>query len=95
MDECWRDALLLLIGEDYGDDTMRNMVNGAVINRRVRNQRVDKLSIWMGVAHAPEVLSFGRVFKDAMGMPGLPFKFELHEDTAMKRGSASKSLYSV
>jgi len=94
VDECWRDALLLLIGEDYGNEKMRSMVNGAVINLR----KLDKLSIWMDAIHEQEVIEFGKVFKDAMGMMGMldcPFKFEVHEDWAKRKGSTTKCMHLI
>lgn len=91
LDSCWREVLLLLIGEDYGDDKMRRMVNGVVINLR----KMDKLAVWMDNVDEPEVFEFGRHFQRAIGAPPMTLTFEAHQDTMAKKGSASKATYRI
>jgi len=91
LDECWREALLLLIGEDYGDDKMRSMVNGVVINLR----KMDKLAVWMDNVGEPEVYKFGLHFQRAIGARPSTLIYEAHQDTMVKSGSSARATYKI
>ena len=79
-DQCWLNALLLLIGENYGDDNMRRMVNGVVMNLR----KMDKLAIWMNnVDEMEEICEFGRYFQRAIGASPRTLIFEAVHRTGL------------
>ena len=92
VDKCWLEALLLLIGEDYGDETMRGMVNGVVINLR----KMDKLAVWMdNVDASKDICGFGHYFQRAISAPPNTLIFEAHQDTMAKRGSTGRATYRI
>ena len=92
VDQCWLEALLLLIGEDYGDDKIRSMVNGVVINLR----KMDKLAVWMdNVEESEEIRAFGRHFQRAIGAAPTTLIYEAHQDTMVKRGSTGRATHRI
>ena len=92
LDNFWLEALMMLIGEDFG--THSNDVNGAVVNVRGRG---DKLGIWTSTAtNKDSIMKIGHTLKERMNIPRhVTIGFQAHTDTMVKTGSISKDRYTV
>ncbi|TRY63576.1 hypothetical protein TCAL_10342 [Tigriopus californicus] len=92
LDEYWREILMAMIGETFGDNG--DIVNGAVVN--VRNSR-DKVSLWLANAqNETNILAIGHSLKARLGL-GNAFSlcFEAHEDSQVKIGSTAKTRFTI
>jgi len=65
LDTYWREILMILIGEQAGQDA--HQVNGAVVTVRPRG---DKLAIWLADASQPDsILGVGKMIKEQLDIP--------------------------
>lgn len=92
LDRLWRETLMLLIGESFGEYS--DSVCGAVVQIRTKG---DKLAIWTSNASDQDAnLSIGRKFKERLSLPTkLVIGYQAHEDTMSKTGSTTKSMFSL
>ncbi|XP_063985110.1 eukaryotic translation initiation factor 4E-1A-like isoform X1 [Diachasmimorpha longicaudata] len=92
LDRLWLEILLCMIGEafdDYSDD-----ICGAVVNVRTKG---DKLAAWTADAtRSQSVLEIGRKLKERLGIhQRQTIGYQVHKDTMIKAGSATKNTYQV
>lgn len=92
LDIYWLDLMLLMIGEGFGEHG--EVVNGAVINRRIKG---NKIALWTSDANKREAnMHAGRCMKEALQMPpNSSLAFQVHSDTSSRNSSTAKCLYKV
>jgi len=90
LDELWREVLMCLVGEAFGE--LGIIVNGAVLNIR---PRADKISVWLTVSDPTQrdaIMAVGLNLKERMGLTSRwQLVFANHEEVKNKKGSMIRS----
>jgi len=90
LDDAWLELLIFLIGE-HGDN-QAGQVNGAVVNRRKKG---DKVAVWLrDVRNMPAVVDIGRQVKSKLNLrPTVKIQFSVHkEDRERAEGKGGERL---
>ncbi|XP_063689788.1 eukaryotic translation initiation factor 4E-like isoform X2 [Bolinopsis microptera] len=89
LDKQWMEMLMSMAGEQF--DEYSNEVNGVVLQRRARN---DRLAIWVAdTNNLNSVQSIGLKFKNTLGLPSnINIHYESHADAQTKASSHKFSL---
>ncbi|KAL5248230.1 hypothetical protein ACHWQZ_G017421 [Mnemiopsis leidyi] len=89
LDKQWMEMLMSMVGEQF--DEYSNEVNGVVLQRRSRN---DRLAIWVSdTNNLNSVQSIGLKFKNTLALPpNVSIHYESHADAQTKASSHKFSL---